>query len=180
MERMFRELRQQKKLERFELIFWRSHDTLGQQADMRDMAGQLWGNGGNGLPDLGRPQTPRKEGKEGSGAVDSESTANMSILGNGSVKDPFVFNGGGQLPQKTNAPMADSALSSVGGPPSVRQGFELDSVIVRVDGQKAKIKLTDVRKQLMTVGLFPPEFYAVGETFEEMRLRYNSFPLATC
>ncbi|CBJ26303.1 Hypothetical leucine rich repeat protein [Ectocarpus siliculosus] len=140
-------------------------------ADMRGMAGQLWGNGANSVPDLGRPQTPRKEGKEGSGAVDVESAAKMSILGNGSVNDPFVFSGGGQLPQKTNAPLADSALSSVGGSPSVRQGFELDSVIVRVDGQMAKIKLTDVRKQLMTVGLFPPELYGVGETFEEMRLR---------
>ncbi|CAN0309460.1 unnamed protein product, partial [Ectocarpus sp. 12 AP-2014] len=140
-------------------------------ADMRGMASQLWGNGANSITDLGRPQTPRKEGKEGSGAVDVESAAKMSILGNGSVNDSFVFSGGGQLPQKTNAPMADSALSSVGGSPSVRQGFELDSIIVRVDGQMAKIKLTDVRKQLMTVGLFPPELYGVGETFEEMRLR---------
>ncbi|CAN0508619.1 unnamed protein product, partial [Ectocarpus sp. 12 AP-2014] len=100
---------------------------------------------------------------ERSGAVDVESAAKMSILGNGSVNDPFVFSGSGQLPQKTNAPMDDSALSSVGGSPSVRQGFELDSIIVRVDGQMAKIKLTDVRKQLMTVGLFPPELYGVGE-----------------
>lgn len=31
--------------------------------------------------------------------------------------------------------------------------------------------LVDIRKHLMVMGLFPPDLYTVGESFEETRLR---------
>lgn len=143
-------------------------DFLVLQADVRHMTSHVFRK--EAVTDLGRPQTPRKEGN---GLVGVEPTPNMSTLGYGSDAAAPIFDGGGQRSQKTNAPMADSVLSSIGASTSVSQAFALNSVLINVGGQvAAKVKLTDVRKQLMTMGLFPPDLYGVGESFEEMRWRY--------
>lgn len=135
---------------------------------MRHAAGQVWGK--ETITDLGRPSTPRKEGR-GNGAEETDSTQKLSTLGNGSVVADLVFSGSGQVSQTSNAPIADSALSSIGG-----QGLGPNSVMINVRGEiAAKVQLTDVRKQLMTMGLFPPDLYGVGESFEEMRQRYASY-----
>lgn len=124
------------------------------------------------VTDLGRPQTPRKEAN---GLLEVKPTT--PNMGNGSVEADPIFGGHGLHSQNTNAPMADSVLSSVDESTSVRQAFALNSVMINVGGQMVEnVKLTDVRKQLMTMGLFPPVLYGVGESFEEMRLRYVSYP----
>lgn len=139
---------------------------------MRHAAGQVWGK--EAISDLGRPSTPRKEGR-GHGEGETESTQKQSTFGNRSVVADIVFSGGGQVSKTSNAPMADSALSSIGGSASTRQGFRPSAVMINVRGQMAaKVELTDVRKQLMKMGLFPPDLYGVGESFEEMRQRYVS------
>lgn len=44
---------------------------------------------------------------------------------------------------------------------------------IKVEGEDGtSVHLSDFRKQLMTVGLFPPELYQIGESFEEIRTRY--------
>lgn len=137
---------------------------------MRHAAGQVWAK--EAITDLGRPSTPRKEAR-GNGAEETESAQKSSTIGNGSAVANLVFSGGGQVSQTSNAPMADSALSSIGEPASARQGFGPNSVMINLRGEMAAtVELTDVRRQLMTMGLFPPNFYRVGETFEEMRRRY--------
>ena len=137
---------------------------------MRNAAGQVWAK--EAITDLGRPSTPRKDGG-GNGAEETESTQRLPTLGNGSVVADLIFNGGAQVSQTSNAPLADSALSSTGGPASTRQGFGPNSVMINVRGEMAAtVKLTDVRKQLMKMGLFPSGLYEVGESFEEMRQRY--------
>lgn len=136
------------------------------QRDVLHMAGHMFSK--EPVTDLGRPQTPRKEGN---GLIE--------IGGNGSVAAASIFGGDGQGSQDTNAPMADSALSSIDGPTSVRQAFALDSVMINIGGQvAANVKLTDVRKQLMVMGLFPPDLYGVGESFEEMRWRYVALDIS--
>eukprot|EP00752_Nemacystus_decipiens_P011884 g10537.t2 len=138
-------------------------------ADVRHAAGQVWVK--EVITDLGRPSTPRKEGKK-NGAEEAESTQKLSTHANGSVVADLVFSGGGQALQTSNAPIADSALSSIGGPASTRQGIGSNSVMINVRGEMAaNVDLTDVRKQLMTMGLFPPDLYGVGESFEEKRQR---------
>lgn len=128
------------------------------------------------ITDLGHPKTPRKEGN---GSIEVEPTPSMSTLRNGSVTAAINFGGDGQRSQSTNAPMADSGLSSIDGSISVRQAFALNSVMINVNGEMAaSVKLTDVRKHLMTMGLFPPELYRVGETFEEMRWRYVTLDIS--
>lgn len=147
----------------------------GLQADMRNAAGQVWAK--EAITDLGRPSTPRKE-RRGNGAEETKPTQ-LSTLGNGSVVADLVFSGGGHISQTSNAPMADSALSSTGGSASTRLGFGPNSVMINVRGEMAaKVELTDVRKQLMTMGLFPPDLYGVGESFEEMRQRYVSLGIS--
>ena len=137
---------------------------------MRHAAGQVWAK--EAIADLGRPSTPRKGGR-GNGAAGTESTQKLATLGNGSVVADLAFNGGGQVSQTSNAPLADSALSSLGEPASTIQGFGQNSFIINVrGGMPAKVELTDLRKQLMTMGLFPPGLYGVGESFEEIRQRY--------
>lgn len=141
---------------------------------MRHAAGQILGK--EAITDLGRPSTPRKEGRE-NGTEEAGSTQKLSTLGNG-VAD-LVFSVGGQVSQISNAPMADSALSSTGGSACARHGFGPNSVMINVRGQMAaKVELTDVRKQLMTMGLFPPDLYGVGESLEEMRRRYVSLGIS--
>lgn len=144
-------------------------DSLWQE-DLRHAAGQVWAK--EAITDLGQPSTPRKEGRE-DGAEETEPIQQLSTLGNRSVVADLVFSEGRRVSSTSNAPMADSALSSIGGAASTRQDFGPNSVVINVHGEMAaKLELTDVRKQLMKMGLFPPEFYRVGESFEEMRQRY--------
>lgn len=100
----------------------------------------------------------------------------MSVLQNGSGVGAPVFGGDHELVQHANTQSADSVslLSSTKDSSNlVRQVVELSSVVITIDGQaRAKVNLDDVRKHLMIMGLFPPDLYGVGESFEETRLRY--------
>lgn len=141
------------------------------QADMRHAVGQVWGT--CIIADLGRPETPRKAPKI-NGAT-QVAAPNLYTPGQGSVAVDNFFSAGDQVSHKINAPMADSALSSTGSA-SFGPAIRLDLDTTNEGGQKtAQVRLTDVRKQLMTMGLFPPGLYGIGESFEEMRQRYVSF-----
>lgn len=97
----------------------------------------------------------------------------MSNLGMGPGAISF-YNGDDQLFPETNAPIADSVLSSISKSSSSREGLPMSSILINMGGHmKAKVKLADVRKQLMTMGLFPPDLYGIGESFHEMRQRYQ-------
>lgn len=130
---------------------------------MRRAAGQVWGKENVTYP--GQPQTPRKEGR-GAGAMETEPPQTfVALWNNQAVTD--------QVEQKNNAPLADSVLSSVGGSAAISRPFSPNSVVINVGGQMAaNMTLTDVRKQLMTMGLFPPDLYGVGESFGDTRQRY--------
>lgn len=154
-------------------LIWAFRVFVVLQRDVLHMAGHMFSK--EPITDLGRPQTPRKEGN---GFIEIGTTPNLSNLGNGTVAAASIFGGDGQGSQNTSAPMAGSALSSIDGPTSVRQAFALNSVVINIDGQMAaSVKLTDVRKQLMMMGLFPPDLYGVGESFEEMRWRYAALDI---
>jgi len=136
---------------------------------MRRAAGQVWGK--EAVTDLGQPQTPRKEGR-GTGAMETGPPQTILTLWNSNVASP-ILRGDDQDPQRSNAPQADSVLSSIGASASMRRPFSPNSVMINVGGEvTANVTLTDVRKQLMTMGLFPPDLYGVGESFEETRRRY--------
>ncbi|CAM9096355.1 unnamed protein product, partial [Hapterophycus canaliculatus] len=129
-------------------------------------AGRVWGS--EDITDLGRPKTPRKEGANG---LEVESSTKMSNLGRGSVVT-LISNGDDQLSPKANAPMADSVLSSTSQSSALREGSSMSSILINIGGHmKAKVKLTDVRKQLMTMGLFPQDLHGIGESFDEIRQR---------
>lgn len=138
---------------------------------MRHLAGDTLRK--EAIVDLGRPQTPRK-------TVDSCMEVGLSPSTSGVRNEAIssaLFSGDGQLGQQAGAPVAGSIglLSSGGGAASMGQAVELSSVVINMNGQVcAKVNLADVRRQLMTMGLFPPDLYGVGESFEEMRLRYCS------
>ncbi len=137
---------------------------------MRRAAGQVWGK--EAITDLGQPQTPRKEGR-GTGAMEIEPPQTILTLWNSKAAATPVLSGDDQDPQKNIAPQADSVLSSIGASASRRRPFSPNSVMINVGGQvTANVTLADVRKQLMTMGLFPPDLYGVGESFEEMHQRY--------
>lgn len=145
---------------------------------MRRAAGQVWGK--EAVTDLGQPQTPRKEGR-GTDAMETKPPQTILTLWNSKATATPVLSGDDDDddPQKSNAPQADSVLSSIGASASIRRPFSPNSVMINVRGQvTASVTLADVRKQLMTMGLFPPDLYGVGESFEEMHQRYvPRFPI---
>lgn len=146
---------------------WVCATSLNLQASIRQKAGRVWGS--KDITDLGRPKTPRKEGADG---IEFESSTKMSNFGTRLVVTP-AFDGEDQLSPRANAPMADSVLSSISKSSSLREGPLMSSILINMDGDMtAKVKLADVRKQLMTMGLFPPDLYGIGESFHEMRQRY--------
>lgn len=138
------------------------------QTDMRHLAGDMLRK--EAIVDLGRPQTPRKTMDSYMEVGQSPNTSGLGIRATSSA----LSGGGGQLGQQGGASVADSvgSSSSRGGGASMGQAIELSSVVINMNGQVcAKVNLADVRKQLMTMGLFPPDLYGVGESFEEIRLR---------
>ncbi|CAM9977150.1 unnamed protein product [Scytosiphon promiscuus] len=135
-------------------------------ASIRQNTGRVWAS--DDITDFGRPITPRKEGTDG---VKVESSSKVSDTGMGPVVTP-VSKGEDQLSPKASAPMADSVLSSVSKPASLGEWLPTSSILINAGGDMtAKVKLTDVRKQLMTMGLFPPDLYGIGESFHEIRQR---------
>lgn len=151
-------------------VLWVLLILPGLQADVRHFSSHFMGN--EAILDLGRPQTPRKDGD---GNLEVALSQNIPTLGDGSVTVATVSGGDNQGAQQAGAPVADSVglLSSRRELPSVRQATELSSVIITMEGQiSAKMNLADVRKQLMMMGLFPAELYGVGESFEETLFRY--------
>lgn len=131
----------------------------------------------NPIVDLGQSKNPRREGDSN---LEVEVSRSISTSRKESTAPPHISKGdsqGGQPAQNASAPVAESAwlLSSRGGASS-RQAVDLNSVTIAMSGQSSdKVKLTDVRQQLMIMGLFPLDLYGIGETLEEIRLRYSLF-----
>lgn len=64
------------------------------------------------------------------------------------------------------APPSGDGLLTQGGVESGSTGLTID----RKNWENVD-DLVDIRKHLMVMGLFPPDLYTVGESFEETRLR---------
>lgn len=145
---------------------------MGLQIDVRDFASRFTRD--EILIDSGRPKTPRKGGIL---TFEVVPPGGIEIFRDRSVA-AIVPGGGPDLTQIAQAPIADSVgfLSAGDDMLSAEQAIELSSVMIKVDRKtRPSVRLTDFRKQLMVMGLFPPPLYEVGESFEEIHLRYELY-----
>lgn len=127
------------------------------ETNVRNFAGHIMES--EPVVDLGQPQTPRKtvDGSGGTRLLLRESIGENRADG---LMAPRC--GDGLLTMQRRMELAASG-----------QAVEFDSKTIAIDGRMWETMdvLADIRKQLMVMGLFPPELYRVGENFEETRLR---------
>lgn len=138
------------------------------QTDVDHVANHIFGK--EVVADLGRPQTPRKTAD---GSVEASRPVWDNTLGS---EHTLVASGRGHVASHASAPVAESVglLSTQTESFPRGKSMELSSPRINEGAQVcAYVDIFNQRKQLMLLGLFPPDLYRVGESFEEKHLRYT-------